>query len=252
MITGEPAGTSRTTGWYTSSFMTTRVAPAPSRSGRRAPILVEVLTALLGGERPRHLLPGDLKEVVNVERPDSNSAAARHVLLRPPLSRGEFRAVRAEGHMAYRTRAWQNEAPCPRVRLEQSNSAVVTSRSYQGAVRAELEIVDGSGLPLQSGDQFFAPYVQDLGSSLRIDRHDPGTGGIEVQGKHDVVHSRRDHAENAALSPVPDPHAVRPGVSEVVVIGGREQAAVGAEPCSEHAVLAVGKGLTLPGTFHLG
>ena len=52
---------------------------------------MQVLAALLVGERARHVLAGDPEKVVDVERPDPRDATAHG---------REHRAVRAEGDLA--------------------------------------------------------------------------------------------------------------------------------------------------------
>ena len=47
------------------------------RLGAWAAGQMEVLAALLIGERPPGLLPGDLEEIVDVERPDPHAVTAR-------------------------------------------------------------------------------------------------------------------------------------------------------------------------------
>src|SRR6266511_6113981 len=121
VLPGQVASYAKTTGWNTSSFMTTRVAPAPSRSGRRAPGLVEVLAALRVGERPRDVLPSDPKEGVDVEGPDPNDAVARG---------GELRTVRAEGNVTDSAVARQNQMLCPGVGLEQANRAIAAGGGH--------------------------------------------------------------------------------------------------------------------------
>ena len=63
----------------------------PSRL--RAPIDVEVLAALLVGERPPGLPPGNREEIVDVERPDPDTVA--------PARGGELHPVWTESHTLY-------------------------------------------------------------------------------------------------------------------------------------------------------
>src|SRR5215217_8087774 len=87
----------------------------PSRP--RALVHVEVLAALLVGERSPGLPPRDLEEIVEVESPDPHTVA--------PARRGELPPVRTERHALDRASGpAQAELWCARVRVEQPHQTV--------------------------------------------------------------------------------------------------------------------------------
>jgi hypothetical protein len=65
------------------------LVPGAVTSASRATLLVEVLLALLVGQGPGELVPGDLDEIVEVDRPDAHGSVG--------ADRGQLGAVGAEG-----------------------------------------------------------------------------------------------------------------------------------------------------------
>src|ERR671919_2986317 len=171
-----------------------------SGSRLRALIHVEVLAALLVGERSPGFSPRDLEEIVDVESPDPDTVA--------PARGGELHSVRTESHTLYRASGpSQAELWRARVRVEQPHQTVDARYGDARSVGAEGEVLDASGRSGQHGQPLTALHIPYLRESLRTRQHDPRTGGIEVHLRRWSL--RVDREDDLPPRPLPHPHALR-------------------------------------------
>src|SRR4029453_3771733 len=183
----------------------------------RTSIHMEVLAALVVGERSPGLAPRDLEEIVDVESPDPDAVA--------PAGGGELHPVRTERHPLYGASGpSQAKLWCAGLGVEQPHQAVDARYRDARSVGAEGEVLDSSGRSGQYGHARTALHVPYFRDPIGTGQDDPRTVGIEVHPRPGSLRVHRE--EDVSPGPVPDPDALP---ASVVELGRRYQVAVRAE-----------------------